>query len=235
MKACRWTILGVLMLLLMGHSPSALARQNTEDDLQQWTVVTFKADLPHKLRLYAEVQPRLGHNIQGVDRLLLRPAIGYQLTPAISLWQGYAWTPTFLDGNGNAHFNDEHRIFQQVLIENKWDRLKLTNRTRLEERFIEGARDTAVRARHMTRLAYAFDHDKKWSLVGYDELFWNLNDTQKGPQSGFDQNRSFLGVNRKLTPNLDVEAGYLLDFVNRAIPKPDKANHALLIGVNYHL
>ncbi|MGV3722194.1 MAG: DUF2490 domain-containing protein, partial [Actinomycetota bacterium] len=107
-----------------------------------------------------------------------------------------------------------HRVFQQLLFEDKLGETSLTNRTRLEERFIEGAGGTSVRLRNMLRLAHPVSADKRWMVVGYHELFWNLNSTDAGPVSGFDQNRLFLGVSRQMSQELRVETGYLLNHIN---------------------
>ena len=204
-----------------------------DNDLQTWEIVTLRVEMPHKLLLYGEVQPRVGlegsPDNNGLDRIILRPAVGYQLTPNVSLWQGYAWTPSF-----NPDYNSEHRLFQQLLVENKVKKLSLTNRSRLEERFIDGAGGTSVRARHMARVAYPLGKSGKWSAVGYDEFFVNLNDTRSGPQSGFDQNRVFVGLNRTLNERLNVEAGYLVNYLNRDNAE-DKLQHVILAWVNVKL
>jgi hypothetical protein len=223
------------LILVSISSKTPVKAKDVENDLQQWTVVTLKKDLPHHFKLYIEAQPRTGQNITHIDRLLLRPALGYQLTPSVSLWQGYAWTPTFMNSKHKPDFNSEQRIWQQVLVENHFKHLDMTNRTRLEERFIEGAGNTAVRARHMLRLAYPLGSSEKWSLVGYEEAFVNLNDTRIGPQAGFDQSRTFFGLNRKINRHLNAEAGYMANYVNRHNPTPDKLNHVLLVGLNVQL
>jgi len=220
----RW-FLGILVFLCVPLPALAL-----DNELQHWEMVTLRVDAPHKLRLYAEVQPRGGLNAEGMDRVLIRPAVGYQVTPNVSVWQGYLWMPLFREESG-----DEHRLFQQVLVENEWQRLKLINRTRLEERMSDNAGGTSVRARHMARLVYALGKSKKWSLVGYNEFFWNLNDTRRGPQAGFDQNRIFAGVNRKLGKAMNAALGYLLNHVNRQSPTDDKLNHVIMLTVNLHL
>lgn len=215
----------------MGGSAQA---QSFEQDLQQWDIVTLRTPLSpdKKWQGYLEVQPRmdlLNKNDQGyMAALLIRPAIGYQLNRHVSVWQGYAWTPTY-----QPTFRNEHRIFQQLLLENKIKKLTLINRTRLEERFIENAGGTAVRGRHLLRFAYPLDKRQQWSAVIYDEAFVNFNSPPRGPQSGFDQNRAFAGLNRKLGKHANLEAGYMAQYVNRADPLPDRLNHIILLNLNF--
>jgi hypothetical protein len=161
------------------------------------------------LRVYAEFQPRYGDDNERFTQLLVRPAVGYTLNKRMSVWLGYGWTPSLF-----PEYNNENRIFQQFLIDDTFPGLTMNNRTRLEQRFIDGAGDTSVRLRHMLRLYKPLDGQNRWGLVASDELFWNLNSTPRGPQSGFDQNRVFLGVSRTLDRHARVEVGYLASFVN---------------------
>lgn len=209
------------------------ADSHVEDDFQSWNLatITFKKD--EKYLGYFEVQPRIGNNILGADgrnfsQLILRPAAGYQLNKNVSLWQGYAWVPSNIPTR-----RDEHRIYQQLQVNNSFTKLAMVNRTRLEQRWIEGTGGTAVRARHMLRLAIPFTESKKWSWILYDELFINLNGPQGAPKAGFDQNRIFVGLNRTFNRNVNAEIGYINNYVNRADPVADRMNHILLLAVYF--
>jgi hypothetical protein len=213
------------------------ADSGATEDLQSWNMVTLRAGLGQskKAQIYLEAQPRVGNlDSSGTKRddfstLILRPAVGYQMNQYVSVWQGYAWVPTFQPGS-----RIENRIFQQLLIENLVKNLKLVNRTRLEERWLEGTNKTAVRFRHMARAAYPLGKSKKWSLVAYDELFINLNSVEHGPNGGFDQNRVFAGVNRQFNKQINAEAGYMNNLVNRKSPTPNHINHIILLTLNFN-
>lgn len=196
-----------------------------EQDGQAWILTTASGPISGNWKGYMEVQPRLGDNGQA---LLIRPAVGYQLTPQWSVWQGYAWTPSFNPDK------DEHRIFQQSVVETPKGvfPFSLTNRTRLEERWIEHTGKTAFRLRHMLRGMQPIGDSGKWALVAYDEVFINLNDVDNGPQGGFGQNRAFFGVNRELTPSIQAEVGYLNQFI-RSDGKEDLMNHNALLAMYY--
>lgn len=204
-KLAPWRAALMGLLLLGGAASPARA----DVDNQQWTLITLQKELTARWRAYFEVQPRFGEDASGTERLIVRPAIGYRLNDKVSIWQGYGWTPLL-----EPSFADEHRVFQQLLFEDKLGETSLINRTRLEERFIEGAGGASVRLRNMLRLAHPVSADKRWTVVGYHELFWNLNSTDTGPVSGFDQNRLFLGVSRQMNQELRVETGYLLNHIN---------------------
>jgi hypothetical protein len=71
------------------------------------------------------------------------------------------------------------------------------------------------------------------SIVGWNEIFLNLNDTDWGAQSGFDQNRLFAGPGYGFTPMLRVQAGYLNRYVDT--PTIDRRNDefATTVGMNF--
>ncbi|MGK0303033.1 MAG: hypothetical protein ACI89X_003920 [Planctomycetota bacterium] len=196
-----------------------------EHDGQGWILTTASGPISGNWKAYVEAQPRLSDDGQ---TLLLRPAVGYQITPQWSLWQGYAWTPSFNPDK------DEHRIFQQSVFETPkgFFPFALTNRTRLEERWIEHTDQTAFRLRHMLRGMQPIGDTGKWALVAYDEVFLNLNDVDNGPQEGFAQNRAFFGINRELTPRIHGEVGYLNQFL-RSDGKEDSMNHNGLLALYY--
>lgn len=225
----------IVLSLIVTFSP---AHASSVQDLEQWSDVTLDVHATPKLRIFTQAQPRIGSNLSHSDRLYLKTAVGYQVTKSMSIWQGLGWTPTFegvntLKHTFPEHYTDEHILYQQVLFENKWKNLKINNRSILEERFIERAGGTNIRARHLLKLAYPIGKSKKWSLVAFDDLYMNLNSTPRGPKAGFDQNLLFFGINRKLTPHIALEAGYMNNPVNVFHHSVNRMNHAALVSLNF--
>lgn len=222
-----WLALGACPVWASGIN---VVEDQADNELQTWEMVTLRVDAPHRVSLYGEVQSRTGLGFQegeGVERVIIRPAVGYRLTPTASVWQGYAWIPGYRLGSV-----DENRIFQQLLFENKVKKMAIINRTRLEERFIEGAGATAVRFRHLLRFAHPIGKSKKWALVAHDEVFINLNPTPSGIQKGFDQNRLFAGINRTLSKHANVETGYMMNYIDRPGNVSSKVNHIIFLALN---
>lgn len=60
-----------------------------------------------------EVNPRNGDEVTNIDQLLLRSAIGYQLTNTLSLWQGYGRVGNFNQPHTPSQpaFFNENRFF----------------------------------------------------------------------------------------------------------------------------
>ncbi|NIO04570.1 MAG: DUF2490 domain-containing protein [Proteobacteria bacterium] len=69
-------------------------------------------------------------------------------------------------------------------------------------------------------------------MTGYDEVFLNLNSTDWGADSGFDQNRVFAGFGWHFGPSRHIRAaiGYLNQFVHKT-SADDEINHILSINL----
>jgi hypothetical protein len=178
-------------------------------DFQIWTPVYLTVNFTDKIQGWYEAQPRFGDDASQVNQLLLRTALGYTFARHWSIWQGYAWTP-----NIEPTFKTENRIYQQLLYVQQFPAIKLMSRTRLEERWIKDVSGTAVRFRTLLRGQVPLSDEGRWGLVVQDEIFFNLNSPTNGPDSGLDQNRLFVGINRALNAHLNVDAGYQLQTVN---------------------
>lgn len=224
-RICGRKIARVLSAALAGVSLLVPPARAVTQDGQVWIPITARVALPSRFRLWLEAQPRIGGD--GMRMLLLRPAIGYQVLPNWSVYQGYAWTPTF------NSFNSENRIYQESLFDDHWGDLRLVNRTRLEERFIDGVGGTSLRLRNMLRLTHPLDQAHHWYVALSDEPFATLNDTGGGPRSGFDQNRAFLGLRYQLTPNVAIELGYLNQYSNKRAE--DVSSHNALLSLDLSL
>ncbi len=156
---------------------------------------------------------------------LLRPGLGYMLSPALTAHVGYAYIPRLADEGANSY---EHRLWQQVI----WTRplgaaARVQVRGRLEQRFGDGD-SIGNRARVFLRGQWAPTSRVPLQLVVWDEVFWQLDDTDWGPVAGFDQNRAFVGVGADTRiEGVRVEAGYL----NIAFRKDSNVDHAIAINV----
>jgi uncharacterized protein DUF2490 len=58
----------------------------------------------------------------------------------------------------------------------------------------------------------------EWTIVVYDEIFVNVNAVGNDPDSGFDQNRLFLGLNRQFTEQFNMDLGHQMQALNNRQP-----------------
>ncbi len=188
------------------------ARADTQQEFQAWTALLATADLtagPTGPSLWFDVH---GRRAEGAATHILRPGIGYRLSPLISLWMGYAWTPVFPAGEKRR---DEHRLWQQLTLNHNFDSgLALQSRTRLEQRFSPHGDDIGYRVREFVRAGYTFGAAGV-GLVAWDELFVGLRKTNFGAPSGLDQNRAFAGLLWSMPRWGRLELGYLNVYIHR--------------------
>jgi hypothetical protein len=201
-----------------------------ENDLGLWTPVYIKLPVTDRFISQLEINPRIQENVSDFNQLLVRSSVGYQLTKDLSVWQGYAWVTNYI-----PKFVNENRIWQQILYEKEIGRFILSNRSRLEERFIENIHGVPIRFRNMFRMQYALSRNKYWWFVIYDEPFINIGNHFNGPQSGIDQNRFFIGLNKKMSNNVSIEGGYLMQYLNLNAPSHDRLNHNILVNLYFNL
>ena len=191
-----------------------------DTDFQQWTAGIIQKDLTPGVRGYLELQPRFSENWSLLDRVIVRPALLFPISSGLTLGLGYAAIPILQPADSL-----EQRLWEQVVFDGAADWGTFTNRTRLEQRFVEGAGETAWRLRHQFKALVRLGEESPWAIAASDEVFFHLNSASESIQSGFDQNRAFLGLSWKASPEFRVEGGYLLDSVNKPAGTEDRVNH----------
>jgi len=78
------------------------------------------------------------------------------------------------------------------------------------------------------------DDTRVWGLVTQNEIFFNLNSPTNGPGGGFDQNRFFVGLNKKINEYLSVDGGYQLQAINTDESSLfNTLNHILLTSIHH--
>lgn len=219
-------------LLLAGLSAAyglaSAARAQTTHDAQLWLNATVQGSVGRNLVYFVEVQPRIGEDVNRLQQLILRPAIGIKVSPAVTLYQGYAHIVLPRAGGPDGK---EDRSFQQL----SWTMGSvgpgtLSSRTRLEQRWLSGGDDMGLRLRQTARYAVPFGRGSDMAALASVEGFVALNDTDWGARAGFDQVRAFLGVELPLPGRSTVEAGYLNQIVNDPGDRA-RMNHVLSIGL----
>lgn len=207
----------LIALLLLLHLMPVYATH----DVQIWSNITANGPLSKshdKFRYWLESQGRFGDEVSRLSQFLVRPGLGYSITPNASLWLGYAWIYTTQPFATPAF--EENRIWQQWLWIKHYDKVKYILRTRLEERFMPQNIRTAWRFRQLVKVDKPLAIHPKVSFVATEEVFIHLNNFTVLNNQGFDQNRFFVGLGYKIAPHTSLEGGYL----NQAIRRINTSN-----------
>ncbi|MDZ7896242.1 MAG: DUF2490 domain-containing protein [Sphingobium sp.] len=193
------------------------------EDQQVWVNLTAMGSLKDRLVYFAEVQPRSGDGVDRLDQLLLRGAVGLKLSPALTVYQGYAHVIVPRDA---ARDVNEERSFQQI----SWQIARpfggeLSGRTRFEQRWRSDGDDMGLRLRQMIRFEKPLRTDAKGpNALLWTEPFIALNDTDWGARAGFDRVRSFGGLELPLGGASTAEIGYLNEYINQTAGR-SRMNH----------
>lgn len=190
------------------------AQARTSQDEQVWINLTAMGSIKNDFIYFAEIQPRIGDGVSRIDQSIFRGALGWKLSPSVSLYQGYAHVVVPIEGGKDVN---EERSFQQLswTLGKPWGG-ELSSRTRLEQRWRSDGDDMGWRLREMLRYEKPLkaDSDAVNALV-YAEGFVALNDTDWGARGGFDQLRSFIGAELGLPAKSTIEVGYLNQVINQ--------------------
>ena len=220
-----------LTFFFLGNASQA---QN-QDDFGSWFSINTQGSLStgsnsgSRLRWWFDGHLRYLTDSGGFHQSIIRPGIGYKLNDQTSLWIGYGWINE-LPTNQQPIF-DENRVWQQLIRTKSLGRLDYMSRTRFEQRFRNNSDNTGLRLRQFYKLSLPLDCENRWSWVVWDEMFFDLNETDWGQIGSFSQNRVFTGIGYNLNglnkPRLEV--GYL----NQLLRRPgddDPTNHVLSVN-----
>ena len=234
------TVIAAACLLAFIHAPGLRA---ASEDFYTWAGIEMTSGVPavhpflRNFRYKLFMQGRFGDDSSRFTQGLIRNGLGYAFSEKMTVWLGYDWVPTS-GPLALRPFND-HALWQQLSLQERYSFGTLASRTRFEQHFfdIPGSTDTAQFFRQMFKLSSPLHPvSTKLSLVVWNEVFANLNSTDAGTRSGFNQNRAFAGIGFAVSKDKILEIGYMNQYINRSHnPRPDQILHVFSVTllVNY--
>ena len=205
----------------------------TENDPGIWTIFSTTDsfsddDTSSRWHYWVDAQARYFDIGSGANQWFVRPAIGYEILDGVKVWAGYA---RIRSRNSAGRVADENRYWQQV----DWRAGQMLGgrvsmRVRLEQRSINVGNDLRVVLRFMTKYVRPVSPDGSTSLIVGIEPFVDLRDTDWGGDSGIAQNRIFVGMGKRVSNKLTLEAGYLNQYVF-ADSAENRVNHLAVLTI----
>ncbi len=215
------------LLLLVASCPiyhSGLAAQTTN---KFWSLMTLTGNYSTFL-YYLEPQLRLIETKGVFNQFLNNVGGGYQVAPDWQLWLGQTIGTTSQDA-GPGSF-EEYRIWQQIVWQHSINSVRLTSRTRLEQRKSLDYSQWANRIRERMLVNIPLTSD--YSLVMSDEILVNLNRVQWITTKTWDQNRAYVGLVRSLSKTTFLSAGYMHQWI---FTVPKQSDNVLVINLQINL
>ncbi|RYU90764.1 DUF2490 domain-containing protein [Mucilaginibacter terrigena] len=214
----------ILLSLITLFVPCKLFAQNSR--FSGWVGVFHTQKFSPKWGASFDAQFRSANHYDYLQNVLLRPSVNYYFgNKMAALGYAYIATNNHLD-NGTETFRPESRIWEQLIINTKIGRVStLQHRFRLEQRFLGNTTSKndnyfAQRLRYFARAVVPLkktDAFSKGAFVGLqNEVFANVQNSNKVNKHFFDQNRAYVALGYRLHKKADVEFGYLNQFVQQA-------------------
>lgn len=198
----------LLAALIAAWQPSIARAQ--DEDVQLWHFVNVTGDLDTDTRLTLDATHRWREEARGDEQQTLRFTIEQTVAKGLRIGGGAA----VFEAGGNT----ELRPHQQVIVAVG----KFEFRTRLEERFFDGADRVELRLRQ--RLQYNQPLGKGWRASVGGEWLGLLQSRNAGEGASTEQWRAQVGVAYKISDRVEVGANYwLLVFPNG--DRPDRITH----------
>ena len=173
---------------------------------------------------HLEYQWRRNEIVTKWQQSLFRTGINYQVNNKLALRLGYAWIETFPYGDiplqaAGKRF-PEHRIFQMATINDNLNRIEISHRFMLEQRWIGRYTNAIIvkpddfvfvnRLRYMYRMQMALGKktitDKTVYAAIYDEVFMGFGKNVN--ENVFDQNRLAILLGYRFSKKIRIEGGF---------------------------
>jgi hypothetical protein len=187
-----------------------------------WTQVFATIKLNKKWDVLAEYQWRRTEGFKQWQQSLARTSLQYSINNQLSAGVGYGWIETFPYGDYPVAANGtfpEHRIHEQLQLKNTFGKLTLSQRLRIEQRWVGrrmpieereiGDWVFSHRFRYLLRFQFPIVQGAAFNLytAAADEVFVSAGKNVGG--NTFDQNRLLLLLGSRLNKNVALEAGYI--------------------------
>lgn len=227
--------LSVVVMLITSSLSAKVHAGSATSDFQTWIPVNINARLTENLRGFLEFQQRIGNDSSHLTSTMIRPSLGWALSPQATIWAGYLMSA---DSNSltSNHYLIENRAWQGFSWKDTTNDKQFIweIRNRLEERFLPRNSDPSIRWRTRVRVEQLIPAYSSWSVIASEEIFVNLNDNAHNAQlsAGAQQNRAYMGIGYRFAPEFQVETGYLIQHVWKKAPTEDQNNSIWMTSFN---
>ncbi len=234
----------LIATLILTVCVSLFSIVDAQPQLTGWLASFNTIKTGQKTSIHSDIQLRSNDDIKKIQTLLLRAGWNYHVTKKLTLTAGYAYISNRRVFTNTDVMAPEHRVWEQVLYNQKWKNIAISHRFRVEQRFIgkttvvgDEASNTgylfASRFRYFLRNVIPLKKGTAFNKGPFaalqNEVFLNFTHLQHANGETFDQNRFYVAGGYRLSPKADLELGYLNQYVNGR-GKQFTNNHAVQLA-----
>jgi hypothetical protein len=177
-------------------------------EVGNWWIYFGNLQLDARWNIWHEVQYRCYDVAGDLEQLLLRGGVGYNLSENnnnVLLGYAYIYGRPYVQGTGEKTTTWENRIYQQFLTRQRFGRVYIAHRYRIEERLRN--EDMDVRFRYFLSVNVPLNKPEMvpgaFYASAYDEIFLNAD------APVFDRNRLYGALGYVIRPTLRGEFGFM--------------------------
>lgn len=235
-----------LVLIIVTIFASAQTKQTTSVQ-QVWAGYFNQTRFSNKWGIWTDAHLRTKEDFfTNFSQAIIRVGLTYYLTDDAKITAGYAYVNHFPSDNHKNISQPEHRPWQQLQWHNRYEKIRLMQWFRLEERWrrkILNDEQLADGYNFNFRIRYnffsQFPLSKKrfqpntFSFVVNDEVHVNFG--KQIINNYFDQNRFFLGFNYHVNKHDNLQLGYMNVFQQLAAGNKYRSTHAARVFYFHNL
>ena len=181
------------------------AQNKGEDNLGTWYAYFGTHFVSNEISIGTIAHIRNYQLLSNRQHLFLSAKVNYLVTPKIrtSIGYGYLFADlSFQDFKGEEPLK-EHRVYEQIQLKHKLLNLDFNSRFQIDQRFMDFGYDTRFELRTRYRLQLTVPLNNTLFISAHDEILLSLKEKM------FDQNRLYVGLGIKFSPNYKMQLGYL--------------------------
>ncbi len=195
-------------------------------DGQVWLLASVTRTLAVDWRLNLDFAPRFERDASDYSRSVLRAQVARVLGKHVTVGVGYEFTEP-----ASVIVRREHRLIEQVQVQQRVGGWTLSHRGRLEQRWLHLAPSVAVRTRYQLRVSRPIRQSGRWSWLVLDEVLYTLRGTALGSKQGLDRHRLGGGISHVLSTHVTVEGGYTWQVINHPSPLSNQHDHLAVFAL----
>lgn len=214
------TLLRLIICLVLSIACSflSLSAQTNAHRPGSWLIGTNLIRFHENWSINNQAQVRSYQAFHNTEQILLRTGVDYHINSDYSVSAGYAHVFNYnLDKELSPGVQvSEYRVWEQFMMNNKLGRVYFIHRYRLEQRWSKSNIETKYRNRfrYFLRINIALNNKeiktKTLYLSIYNEIFIHIS------QQPFDRNRLYGSIAYRISPQIDIQVGYML----QSVPEP---------------